>query len=309
MPADQNPSVLTISPAQMQIFLDIAEAGSIAAAAKKRGLSAPAISKQLSQLESQLKTGLIERTTRHMQLTPAGRIFRDYAAETLKLLFDRENHCLTQMRGEPSGTLRVIAARPLAQQFLLPHLHHFTEKFPHIRLDLELAERFPDIEQENTDLIFGMTMQANAGLMQRSLGQTAYWLCASPDYLDRYGVPETPEDLAGHRLITHKMRYMPSRLIFKNNLEIAMQIALQLNDTMAMREAACNTIGLVSLHHYMVEEQIRSGQLIRLLPAYELPPQPVCLFYRKSGHMLPSLRHFIDFAVKFCHISPLEPQA
>lgn len=293
----------SISPAQMQLFLEITEAGSIAAAAKKLGISAPAVSKQLTMLENQLDIGLIERTTRRMHLTPAGRIFGDYASETLRLMSERESYCLSEMRGEPSGTLRVIAARPLATQFLLPHLHNFTCRFPHITLDLELAERFPDIEQENIDLIFGMTMQGTSGLIQRSIGKTAYWLCASPAYLAHHGHPETPEDLAKHFLITHSMRRNPNRLVFNSGYEISMRTILRLNDTTAMREAACNATGLVSLHHYMVEDLIRTSHLIRLLPDYELPPVPVHLFYRKSGRILPALRQFIDFSVKFCRIA------
>ncbi|MDR2310087.1 MAG: LysR family transcriptional regulator [Brucellaceae bacterium] len=291
-----------VSPQQMQVFLDIAEAGSIAAAAKKLGLTAPAVSKQLAMLENQLELGLIERTTRRMQLTPAGRIFKDYAAETLRLLSERESRYLSEMRGEPSGTLRVVAARPLAIQFLLPHLHEFTSRFPHITLDLELAERFPDIEQENIDLIFGMTMQGTAGLIQRSIGKTAYWLCAAPSYLERHGHPQQPDDLSEHYLIAHTMRRHPNRLTLRDHQEVAMRTVLRLNDTSAMRQAAYQGTGIVSLHHYMVEDMIRSGELIRLLPDYELPAVPVHLFYRKSGRILPALRHFIDFAVKICRI-------
>ncbi|AFT70583.1 Putative transcriptional regulator [Alloalcanivorax dieselolei B5] len=289
----------------MSTFLSVCDNGSIAAAARALGLSAPAVSKQLSALEQSLEVVLLERTTRRMVLTPAGRIFQEHAVATLRLLDDGERNCLSQIKGEPSGTLRVVAARWLTKTFLVPHLDEFVRRYPAIDLELELAERFPDLEQENVDLIFAMSMAGSNGMVRRSLGKTAYWLCASPDYIERHGMPETPEQLAEHRLITHAMRHPPDRVWLWGSRQVVMRPALRLNDTEAMIEAVKQGLGLAWLHHYMVLEAIEAGHLCRLRSEWEQPPIDVALFYRASGRALPALRHFIDFAVSHCRLPPL----
>lgn len=294
------------NPSQMRTFLVLCDAGSIAGAARRLGLSAPAVSKQLAALEGSLEVSLLERSTRRMVLTPAGQLFRRHATETLRLLDERESRCLSLMRGEPSGTLRVVAARWLGETCLVPRLDDFLKACPGVELQLELAERFPDMEREEIDLIFGMSMPGSNGMVRRTLGMTAYWLCAAPDYLARHGVPETPDQLAGHRLIGHSERPMEPVLL-RDGRQVEMRPMLRLNDTKAMITAARQGLGIAWLHHYMVCEAVAGGELCRLLSDWERPPLDLSLFYRASGRGLPSLRHFIDFAVAACQLPALEP--
>ncbi|MGK9237351.1 LysR family transcriptional regulator [Inquilinus limosus] len=289
----------------MRTFLKVCEAGSIAAAARELSLSAPAVSKQLAALETALSVGLLERTTRRMALTPAGLAYRDHALKMLRYLDERESRCLSRMRGEPTGILRVVAARFLAERFLLPHLHEFIERYPGIELDIELAERFPDLEQDRADLIFGMSMAGSAGLVRRSIGRTAYWLAASPDYVRRHDWPQRPDDLCDHRMIAHSMRRTGDMLLFKGGQSVEMRSALRLNDTAAMIEAARAGVGIAALHHYMISDLVTRGELLRLLPEWERPAVSIDLFYRKSGRLLPTLRRFVDFAVEKCRLPAL----
>lgn len=288
----------------MRTFLAVCDGGSIAAAGRALSVSAAAVSKQISALERSLETTLLERTTRRLVLTPAGVLFRDHAIRTLRLLETSESEYLSRIRDEPSGVLRVVAARWLAEYALVPKLGAFLGRYPGIDLELELAERFPDMEQENVDLIFGMSMTGSNGLVRRSLGRTAYWLCAAPDYLERHGVPRTPDQLGDHRLITHLTRPQQQSFL-RDGRRLMMRSPLRLNDTGAIISAVRQGLGLAWLHHYMVCDQIETGRLCRVMPEWERPPMTVDLFYRSSGRGLPALRHFIDFAVDACRLPPL----
>lgn len=188
--------------------------------------------------------------------------------------------------------------RYFALQYLLPRLPKFIADNPKLEIKIELAERFPDLEKENIDLIFGMSMPESLDLVRKRVATTHYVLCASPEYLKNYPSSKTSEDLHRHRYLSHSMRRPDNAILFKNNREVTAQPFLRINDSQALRDCAIQGIGIVQLHDYMVSDALKEGRLIELLKDFRPSQQPVYLYYQQSRYLHPKIRRFIDFYTK-----------
>jgi len=281
---------------RISTFIKVVEEQGFAAAARVLNISAAAVSKQISALEKSLGVELLRRTTRHLQLTELGQQYYAQCKQAIKQLEEIETSIIWG-KSQPSGSLRITSNRYFADNFILPRLKEFLSQYPQITLHLELAERFPDLLQEEIDILFGVSMQGSADLMCRKVANTRYVLCASPDYLAKYGTPRLPDDLKNHRYITHSMRKPGDVLSFAEH-KVHLEPQLWLNDAKAMLTSALQGVGIVKLHEYMVKEALAKGELIELLAEYSEPDLPVYLYYQPSRYLLPKIRCFIDFYFK-----------
>ena len=172
-------------------FISVVEQNGFAAAARKQGVSTAAISRQVALLESDLKTVLLKRTTRQVSLTEAGAEYYQHAKKAVLALAEAElamvgNHM------EPSGVLSVTSSRYFALHYIIPYLPEFMAMYPNLQIKIELAERFPDLNQEGVDVVFGVSMEGPPELVRRKVSTTRYVLCASPAYLEKNGRPKAP---------------------------------------------------------------------------------------------------------------------
>jgi DNA-binding transcriptional LysR family regulator len=283
-----------MSLGRIEIFVKVVELGSFSEAARSQKISTAAVSKQIALLESEAKIKLLDRTTRRVRLTEGGQAYFQQCKKVLSE-YQIAQSLLSHLSQEPAGDLFVVSARYFGEAWIVPFLREFQELYPKILLDLELAERMPDLEKENVDLIFGMSMAGPLNSIQKKLTSTRYVLCASPDYLKQFGVPRRISDLKNHRYITHRMRKPDSKVTFKNKLEIHIDPVLRLNDTGTMLECALQGMGIVKLHDYVVQNALDQGSLIEILPGSLESQIPVYLYYREGRYLQPKVRHFIDF--------------
>lgn len=279
---------------QISAFIDVIEENGFAAAAKKRNVSTAAISRQVAQLEAYLKTQLIRRTTRQLALTEAG---REYYQQTKKIMTDLEaaEGAISQSMIEARGVLTVTSNRYFSMTHILPRLPEFMALNPFLKINIDLAERFPDLSREETDLVFGVSLDGPLELVRKKVATTRYVICASPSYLKQYGEPLEPSDLYKHRYITHTMRTPDNTLVFNTNQEIQLQPILGLNDSRAMCDCALAGMGIVKLHDYIVEDSIKNGDLVEVLSQYGDPIQSIYLYYQQTRYLQPKIRRFIDF--------------
>lgn len=280
---------------QIMTFINVIEQNGFAAAARKQGVSTAAISRQISQLEAELNTQLIVRTTRHLALSEMGEEYYQQCKKVLSGLQEAES-TIAKSKDEATGNLHIVANRYFAMTHLLPRLSDFQNQNPKLQIHLQLAERFPNFIEENVDILFGVTADGPDGLVRKRVADTRYILCASPQYLKLHGMPKTPADLLEHRYITHSMRNPKNVIPFKN-VVAHVNPTLWLNDSFAMRESAIDGMGLVDLHDYIVVEAIREGKLVEVLREYQHPKQSVYLYYQQNRYVLPKIRRFIDFYV------------
>lgn len=275
-------------------FIAVIEENGFAAAARKKNVSTAAISKQIAALESELKVHLLNRTTRQISLTEIGENYYQQCKNILNKLQEAES-AIIQSKNEATGILHVLANRYFAITHLLPKLGEFKQLNPNLKIHFQLAERFPNLEKEGVDILFGVSMEGSTELVRRRVANTRYILCASPIYLKKHGMPTHPSELIRHEYITHNMRKPNNIVSFKDGKDINVNSTLWLNDSYAMRECAIRGMGIVNLHDYVVADAIKDGKLIEILPEYQEPKKNVYLYYQQKRYLQPKIRRFIDF--------------
>ena len=275
-------------------FISVVDENGFAAAARKKGVSTAAVSRQITALESELDTQLLQRTTRQLALTEMGAEYYQQCKKTLNELFDVEV-ALLQTKHAATGVLHIMANRYFIITHILPRLPEFMCLNPSLRVSFQLAESFPNLEKDGIDILFGVSVEGAEELVRRRVATTRYVFCASPKYLKKHGTPKKPLDLTKHAYITHSMRKPDNVLEFKDGKKIHVNPLLWLNDSYAMRECAIQGMGIVNLHDYMVADALNDKRLIEVLHEYQEPKISVYLYYRKSRHLQPKIRRFIDF--------------
>ncbi len=258
----------------LETFIKVVEANSLALAAKRLGLSAAAISKQISALENDLKMSLLSRTTRRLELTELGRVYYEHCKGVMKKIDDLDG-VMSSLQQEPSGELTVLSSRCFADHCIVPHLQEFFAKYPKITLDLIIISRASDLSREDIDLFFGITHAVPPEATQQEIAKGHFSLCASPSYLRQYGIPKTPQDLSHHHFITYSVRQSCHRLSFNNGNEIYLNPLLRVSDTKMMISCALQGLGFIKLHQLESEKHLSEGTLVELLTEFREPPQSI----------------------------------
>ncbi len=279
--------------AAIETFTRVVELKNYANAAKKLDISAVAVGKQIKVLEKQLGVQLFDRTARYVALTEPGKIFYEYCQ---KILFNWQEAetAMANLKGEPSGQLRIFSTLYLGEYLLTPKMPEFIEKYPKIDLNIELADRYPNMEKEDFDLLFGIIELNYPNLIQRKIMDSSFILCAAPSYLKKYGTPKIPKDLLKHRYIAHNQRN-PDTLVFINQEKIKPTPILSLNHSQAMLICALKGLGIVNLHYFVAEQALKEGKLVKILADQFHVPSQIYLFYKQSNFLLPKIRAFVDF--------------
>ena len=203
---------------KIQTFVQIVQSGSFSKAAKKLSCSVPAVSKQLKTLEDDLNLCLLDRSTRGLALTEAGQAYFDRCTDLIQNFQDTQSFA-SHLEARPQGTLRVVATRHFGKKILIPHLEEFLIEYPMIKLDLELAERIPDLRAENIDLLFALSLPGQLDWIRKPFTQTRYIFCAAPIYLKKHGTPTLPVELSAHFYLNHSMRKPLTHVEFETQSE------------------------------------------------------------------------------------------
>jgi len=282
---------------QMQTFILVSELGSLAVAARKLGISAAAVSKQLTRLEEELGLQLLVRSTRKIELTEVG---VSYGFQCRRILEEVEeaSALISQVKAEPCGILKVVSSRNFANTCIVPHVKEFLQKYPKIDLNLELAERIPDLNNEGIDIMIGMSISAPGDAIQKRITTTSYAFCASPAYLKKFGIPKKPEDLKKHRYITHSMRKPDNELVFPDKKSVTLVPYIRTNDAQTMLNFSLDGLGIVKLHRYVVEEYLVKKELKEILSDYSRMEIPIYVAYPQRRFLASKVRCFIDFIME-----------
>ncbi|KTD47532.1 LysR family transcriptional regulator [Legionella quateirensis] len=275
-------------------FCKVAQCANFTVAAKVLNRSAAAVSKQISLLESSLGVMLLHRTTRQVSLTEIGEAYYREAQSVL-LALDKANGVVASAKQEPTGLLRVKSSRYFADNYILPRLNEYMNKYPQVTIDLQIAEHIPDLLEEDLDVVFGMSAQVASNSVQKKITTTRYVFCASPAYLGLKNCPDTPSDLSSHNYITHTMRRPNDAWTFPSGETVYLLPVLYLNDAQAMLDSAIKGLGIVALHHYQVADALSRGELVELLTNYQMPRIPVFLYYHPGRYMQPKVKTWVDF--------------
>ncbi|WP_372619291.1 LysR family transcriptional regulator [Falsiroseomonas sp.] len=297
---------------QLGLFLAIAEAGSLAAAGRRLGRSPPAMSRALADLEARLGVRLAERSTRRFALTEAGRRLAEQARHALAELDDALREAAGQAR-EPRGRLRLAAPLVFGRRHVAPVVAAFQDAHPAVAVDLLLANRVVDLLEEGMDAALRIGRLPASSLRSRRLGEVRRILVASPDYLARRGVPDSPEALARHDLVVFAPHAAPTEWRFADaagrEVVLRPQARFSVNEAEAAVAAAVQGRGILQTLSYQPAEEIAQGRLLRLLRGAEPPPIPVQLVWPAGRFMPARLRAFLDAAIPLLAALPVLREA
>ncbi len=267
----------------MQLFVRVAELASFSRAAESLSLPRGSVSRQIQALEDELGVRLLHRTTRRVQLTQDGMVYYERARDLLTNL-DELDSLFQRDPASISGRLRVDMPVPVAANMVIPRLPAFLQQYPGVELELSSSDRLVDVIQEGFDCVVRIGELNDSGLVAKTLGQLTVLNCASPDYLTRFGWPESPEDLASHALV----HYVPTMGMRPQGFEIWRDGQSQwiktggvvtVNSTASYHSACLAGLGIIQAPRVGVREALRSGKLVEILPQYRARPMPVSLIW------------------------------
>ena len=280
---------------EAMIFVRIVQAGSFTAAARGLGMPKSNVSRKLSHLEERLGARLLQRTTRKLSLTEAGRSYYRDCARIVAELEDAELS-VTSMQAEPRGLLRITA--PLNFGFIGGIVADFLNKYSEVRVEMVCTDRMVDLVEEGGDIGIRAGRLSDSTLIARSLGAGYALPVASPAYARQHGGPGTPEDLQGHPCILFGAGWERRSWTLKSGsrtVEVPVFPRLVSNDQEVMREAALAGVGVAMLPVHHCIGDIRSGSLMRLLPDWTSPETQTFAVYPSTRHLSPKVKTFLDF--------------
>ena len=283
---------------EIELFVQVIEAGSITRAAEALDLSNAAASRHLSALEARLGARLIERNTRRLYLTETGREFFGRAKEILVDLKDAES-AVNATSLNPSGVLRITASLSFSLHHVAPLLRDYTQRYPNVTVHIEAANRYLDIIDNNIDVaIRTREFEPDSNITIRRLAETRRILTVSPRYIAQYGTPKTLDDLQQHKLLKYSLSNNPNELRFSRDGKtqtVTVKGVLDANDGQILRVAALDGLGILVQPSYIVYDDIVAGRLVPVLDEWDLPRLTVNLAYPSRKHLSAKVRTFIDF--------------
>jgi len=283
--------------AAMRVFVKIADAGSLSAAGRQLGLSLTSVSRQLIALEQVLGTTLVERTTRHLSLTEAGRLYYERARQILDEVAELEGG-LTMQTGVASGRLNVSVPSLLGRLRLAPLLPGFLVEQTRLSVDLMLVDRPVRLAEEGIDVALRVGPLEDSGLIVRKLDDIQLVVCAAPDYLRRRGAPATPNDLLEQDCLAFGDVPGLAEWSFQDGAvrkSVRVPARLCANDFDVLVTAALAGAGLLRVPSWQVAHYLADGRLRTVLQAFERPSTPLSILTVRSRLLLPKVRAFVDF--------------
>lgn len=276
----------------MQLFAAMAGQPSLASAARRACVSGPTLVRAIARLEARLHVTLLQRSTQGVSLTDAGSA---YLADCLQLLasVDAAEASAKGAHVQAQGNLRVFLPLLFSRYLMAPVLADYLERYPDMRVAARYHDYDPNLHEEGLDVAILVGELPSSSLIARPLGQVRQLLCASPDYLATHGEPRHPSELKQHRLIAsaeHVHWDFPGYLL-------KARARLSCSTVQGAINAAVQGAGVVRCLSYPLHGPLGSGQLRRILPAYEGPPLPVNVVYREGRNAPMRVRSFVDHCV------------
>lgn len=279
----------------MALFVEVVKARGFRHAAEAVGIPNSTVSRRISSLEKAIGLRLLHRTTRKIELTEAGQIY----FERCKRIVDEAklaHEQLGELLAQPSGVLRASLPVDFANIYLAPLIAEFARRYPGISFDFDLTPRLVDLVSEPFDVAIRMGNPPNSNLYARQLANLACYLYAAPRYLEQFGEPAHPDDLAQHECLAFRSAKASVWALHqaKESVEVAVGGRFQLNSVGLIRRLATLEQGIALLPAEIVAEDVAQGRLRRVLPDWEGPATPV--YAMTETRLLPAkTQRFIEF--------------
>lgn len=283
----------------LNLFVRIANTHNISLAGAELGLSAAVASSHINKLEQSLGVRLLHRTTRKVSLTEDGHAFLHHAEDVIASV-EAAKSAVGVGTTSPVGTLRVTAPASFGRMHLIPALNDFMDAYPNLKIDLKLSDSIVDLVEGGFDVAIRNSELKDSSLIARKLTKDKRILCASPKYIEKYGQPSTPEDLKDHNCITllnlENWSFSNGRQI--NSVKVSGNFRTDNGE--AIRDACINGLGITINSTWSAYQQLKSGELVEVLPDYSLQSETaIWAVYPSSRQLAPKVRAFIDYVSEY----------
>ncbi len=294
-----------------KVFAAVVEAGGFTPAAERLGLSRAAASKHVQQLEERLGARLLERTTRRVNVTEAGRAFYQQCRRILADLEEAER-AASELHNEPRGELRVIAPTNFGLAELGTAIADLIGAYPRLHINLTFNDRVTDPIEGGYDVAIGVGRPhgTSSSLVVRKLNTSRRILCASPDYLSRRGVPKRPEDLGSHDCLSYSYLEAPEEwhLIGRDGDRVVkVSGPIVTSHRQVLRTAAVRGLGIAYGPVIFFHEDMMAGRVVQVLPQYRLPEATIYAVYAAGRQLSAKVKAFNDFMARYFAANPLAP--
>lgn len=283
----------------MTAFAKAVELGSFSAAGEALGMSSQLVGKYVQTLEQQLGVRLLNRTTRRQHLTDIGSTFY----ERVKIILaevEAAEALAAETRATPRGRLRINAPVTFGIHALSPKLPDYLRMYPEVSIDLSVSNRYVDLVDEGFDAIFRVGELTDSGLVARPLAPYELVLCAAPSYLTANEPILSPHDLVMHECLGFFHTELRSHWTFdgpEGRITVPVKSRVTVDSGESLLAFALAGMGLLLQPRELLERELASGHLVRVLPAYKVPTRPMHILYAPDRRITPKLRSFIDFAI------------
>jgi len=293
---------IDIQPADLGFFTTLASTGSLSAAARELGVTTPAVSKRLAQMESRAGMSLVNRTTRRMNLTPEGELYLKHARRILGEI-DNLAELLGTSKATPKGLLRVNATLGFGRSHVAPLISRFVRKHAQVEVQLQLSVNPPPLTEDAFDVCIRFGAPPDTRVIARRIAPNRRLLCASPAYLARHGEPKVPHDLTRHNCIGIRQgeeayglwRLSSGRGRNQRTEAIKTRGTLTTNDGEIAVNWALDGHGILMRAEWDIERFLRSGRLVQVLRQWQTPDADIYAVYPQRHQLSARVRAFVDF--------------
>ena len=283
----------------LRLFVLVADEGSFSAAARAVNATPSAVSRQISRLEEEMGTRLLQRTTRQQTLSEAGEVFLRHARQIVEDV-DAARLAVSQLSDAPSGVLRITAEADLAVTLLSPLLPEFLDLYPDIQVRLFTSGTMEDLIDRGIDVAIRMGHLEDSSMVARRLTVSRSLVVASPEYLETHGSPEQPEDLSRHSCLSFRVGSESRTWRFQSKsdpIDVPVSGRVHAGSLVFLRAVARSGSGIAMLPTWMVRDDLKTGALVPILPSFPLipPATPISAVYPGGRNLASKVRVFVDY--------------
>jgi DNA-binding transcriptional LysR family regulator len=283
----------------MRLFTRVVDRRSFTQAAHDLDIPRSTATQVIRQLEERLGVRLLQRTTRTVRPTLDGEA---YYRRCLAILDDVEDAEGAFLGAEPKGMLRIEVQGTIARHFVIPGLPDLFDRYPGIEIAMSESDRWVDVVREGVDCVLRYGALPDSDLVARRVAMLERITCAAPAYLERHGVPETPDDLAHHRAVGIRLVTTGALTPFEfepagGPARVEVSAPFSVTGTESFRDGVLLGLGLAQMPLFHIARDLAEGRLVRVLEAYPVPSAPVSVLYPRNRQLSPRVRLFIDWIV------------
>lgn len=294
----------------MRVFVRVAELGSFSAVARQMDVARSVVTRQVAALEAHLGVKLIARSTRSLTLTSAGEAYLLRCREILELVEAAESGLVEQGK-QLQGRLRISVPLSFGLRHLMPLLLDFGQIYPQLNIDLDFTDRRVKLIEEGVDLAIRITSRLDPLDVARKIGTANLMVLASPTYLERYGEPAKPDDLAQHTCLSYQTDHGSGWVFLVNGKERVFQVGgrIRANNGDALLAAAIRNMGIICSPSFIASSAVEAGQLRPILTRFAMPELGVYAVLPSNRYIPHRVRVCVDYLIDRIGARPYWEQA